>query len=205
MHRHHQAKVQDFSSQTGYPKIPVDMVLQNGQLHSRRARQTTGILPPDCQSQDTGHMDPLLQQQAWMAGTRNARPSDGNVHNLLYPKGQGTESKGKDATCSLITCLIRPEKTNEPNRTRLVAGVDKVHYPFDAGTPTANLLTLKLLINSEISTPGARLFMMDIKNFHLCTPMTRYEYMRLKLSDMPEDIITHYHMLNIATPDGYVY
>ncbi len=80
-----------------------------------------------------------------------------------------------------------------------------MHYLFDASTPTANLLTLKLLINSVILTPGAKLFTMDIKNFYLCTPMTRYEYMRLKLLDMPEDMIKHYRLLNIATPDGYVY
>jgi hypothetical protein len=29
--------------------------------------------------------------------------------------------------------------------------------------------------------------------------------MRLKLSDMPDDVIAHYHLRNIATPDGYVY
>jgi hypothetical protein len=51
--------------------------------------------------------------------------------------------------------------------TRIVAGRDRVHYTFDAGTPTANLLTLKPLINSMILTPGARFFMMDIKNFYL--------------------------------------
>jgi hypothetical protein len=105
----------------------------------------------------------------------------------------------------LITCLIRPVKTDEPNQTRLVAGGDRVHYPFNAGTPTANLLTVKLLINSVISTTGARFFMMDIKNFYLCTPMTRYEYMQFKLANMPEDVITHYHLKDIATPDGYVY
>jgi hypothetical protein len=44
----------------------------------------------------------------------------------------------------------------------VVAGGDRVHYPFDAGTPTADLLTVKLLINSVISTPGARFFTMDI-------------------------------------------
>jgi hypothetical protein len=71
--------------------------------------------------------------------------------------------------------------------------------------PTADLLTIRLLINSMISTPGARFFAMDIKNFYLCTPMTRYEYMQLKLSNMPEDIIAHYHLLNIATPNGYIY
>ncbi len=29
--------------------------------------------------------------------------------------------------------------------------------------------------------------------------------MQLKLSDMPEDVIAHYHLLDITTPSGYVY
>jgi hypothetical protein len=124
---------------------------------------------------------------------------------FFIPKDKVLGARAKDFTYSLITCLIRPEKTDEPNRTRLVAGGDRVHYPFNADTPTANLLTVKLLINSVISTPGARFFMMDIKNFYLCTPMTRYEYMRLKLSDIPEDVIAHYHLLDIPTPNRYIY
>jgi hypothetical protein len=35
--------------------------------------------------------------------------------------------------------------------------------------------------------------------------MARYEYMRLKLADMPEDVITHYKLSNIATPEGFIY
>jgi hypothetical protein len=35
--------------------------------------------------------------------------------------------------------------------------------------------------------------------------MAHYEYMQLKLSDMPEDVIAHYKLLNITTPDGYIY
>jgi hypothetical protein len=124
---------------------------------------------------------------------------------FFIPKDKVPRARAKDITYGLITCLIRPEKNNEPNRTRLVAGGDRVHYPFNAGTPTADLLTVKVLINSVISTPRARFFTMDIKNFYLCTPMTTYEYMRLKLSDMPDDVITHYHLNNIATPDRYVY
>ena len=124
---------------------------------------------------------------------------------FFIPRQAVPKERTKDVTYGLITCLIRPEKIEEPNRTRLVAGGDRVHYPFDAGTPTADLLTVKLLINSIISTPGARFFTMDIKNFYLCTPMERYEYMRLKLSDMPDDVIAHYKLRDIATPDGYVY
>jgi hypothetical protein len=106
-------------------------------------------------------------------------------------KDKVPRARAKDVTNSLITCLIRPEKTNEPNQTRLVAGGDRVLHPFDAGTPNADLLTVKLLINSMISTPRARFFTMDIKNLYLCTPMTRYKYMQLKLSDMPDDVIAH--------------
>ena len=122
---------------------------------------------------------------------------------FFIPRQAVPKVRTKDVTYGLITCLIRPKKIEEPNRTRLVAGGDRVHYPFDAGTPTADLLTVKLLINSIIS--GARFFTMDIKNFYLCTPMERYEYMRLKLSDMPDDVIAHYKLRDIATPDGYVY
>ncbi len=94
---------------------------------------------------------------------------------FFIPKDKVPRARAKDVTYGLITCLIRPEKTKEPTRTRLLAEGDRVHYPFNAGTLTTDLLTIKLLINSVISTPGARFFTMDIKNFHLCTPMTRYE------------------------------
>ena len=70
---------------------------------------------------------------------------------------------------------------------------------------TANLLTVKLQINSIISTAGAKFMTMDIKDFYLNTPMVRYKYMRIKLADMPDDVIAHYKLQDVATPDGYVY
>jgi hypothetical protein len=86
-----------------------------------------------------------------------------------------------------------------------VAGGNRVHYLGDAGTPTADQLTVKLLLNSIISTPNAKFMTMDIKDFYLNTPMARYEYMRLRLADMPEDVIAHYKLDAIVTPDGYIY
>jgi hypothetical protein len=82
---------------------------------------------------------------------------------FFIPGHKVPKERAKDVTYGLITCSIRPEKIDKPNRTRLVVGGDRVHYPFDAGTPTANLLTVKLLINSVILTPGAKFFTMDIK------------------------------------------
>ena len=37
------------------------------------------------------------------------------------------------------------------------------------------------------------------------TPLDRPEYLRLKMSDMPDDIIEHYKLKEKATHDGYVY
>ena len=45
----------------------------------------------------------------------------------------------------------------------------------------------------------------DIKDFYLCTPMTRFKYMRLKLSDLPDNVVRHYKLDDKVTKDGYVY
>jgi hypothetical protein len=55
---------------------------------------------------------------------------------IFIRKNQVPKEQAKDVTYGLITKLIRPEKIEEPNRTRLVTGGDRVHYPGDAGTPT---------------------------------------------------------------------
>ncbi len=102
------------------------------------------------------------------------------THTIIFlRKNQVPTTRAKDVTYGLITCLVRPEKLDKLNGTRLVAGGDRVHYPGNAGTPTANLITIKILINSIISTAGAKLMTMDIKDFYLNTPMARYEYMQL--------------------------
>jgi hypothetical protein len=132
------------------------------------------------------------------------RNSGTNTIQFIH-KNQVPRDQARDVTYGLITTLVRAEKIDEPNRTRLVAGGDRVHYPGDAGTPTADLLTVKLLINSIISTDGAKFMTMDIKDFYLNTPMPRFEYMRLRTADMPDDVIEHYHLRDKATHDGYVY
>ncbi len=90
---------------------------------------------------------------------------------VFIKKNQVPQNIAKDVTYGLITCLIRPEKIDESNQTRLVVGGNTVHSPGNAGTPTADLLTVKLLINSTISTPNAKYMTMDIKDFYLNTPM----------------------------------
>ena len=45
----------------------------------------------------------------------------------------------------------------------------------------------------------------DVKNFYLNTPLTRYEYVRLRLADIPDEIIEEYKLKDIATAEGFVY
>ena len=45
----------------------------------------------------------------------------------------------------------------------------------------------------------------DIKYFYLNTPMKRYEYMKLKLAELPEDFVSEYKLQDKVTKDEYVY
>eukprot|EP00804_Cyclotella_cryptica_P003834 CCRYP_020458-RA/>CCRYP_020458-RA protein AED:0.26 eAED:0.26 QI:0/0/0/1/1/1/3/0/581 len=101
----------------------------------------------------------------------------------------------RDVTYGRICANFCPEK-DDPHRVRLHS---------DCGTPTADMLTTKILLNSIISTKGARSMTIDIKDFYLNTPMARPEFMRLKLADIPEEFIILYNLRKLATPDGYVY
>jgi hypothetical protein len=58
----------------------------------------------------------------------------------------------------------------EKDRTRLTVGGNQIEYPGDKSTRTTGLTTSKILINSVISTLGAKFLVIDIKNFYLNTP-----------------------------------
>ena len=70
-----------------------------------------------------------------------------------------------------------------------MAGDNCINYPGEVATPTAEMLAAKLLFNSVISTKGTQFIKMDISNFYLVTPLSRPKYIRIKLSDIPNEII----------------
>ena len=81
----------------------------------------------------------------------------------FIPKQQVPEDRMKDVTYGKFVCNVRPEK-DEKNRTRFVVGGNRINYPGDVGTPTADMLLAKILFNSVISTKNARFMTGDIKN-----------------------------------------
>ncbi len=108
------------------------------------------------------------------------------------------------ATYGQIVCNFFPQK-KEQNRTRLTVGGDQIDNPGNKSTPTANLMTAKLLINSTISTPGAVFLGINLANFYLNTPLANCEYMQLCLDIIPEGIILAYNLRSIVDPDRWVY
>ena len=123
---------------------------------------------------------------------------------FFIDKSEIPNDRLRDCTYVRICANYRPEK-DDPHRVRMTMGGDRVNCPDDCGTPTADLLTVKLLLNSVVSTPGAKFFTMDIKDFYLNTPLKRFEYARIRLSDLPEDIIEEYKLKEKATEQGFVH
>ena len=58
--------------------------------------------------------------------------------------------------------------------------------------------------NSVISTRNARYMCADVKNFYLCTPLERYEYMQMPINLIPQEFIDLYD-LGSKVKNGYVY
>ena len=84
-------------------------------------------------------------------------------------------------------------------------GGDRIHSLLDCSTSTVDLLTVKIQLSSVISTHGAQYMTIDIKDLYIGTPMEIYEYMRVKITDIPDDIIHQYNLQKKVTKDGYVY
>ena len=110
---------------------------------------------------------------------------------------------GRKATYLRLVVADRPMKAN-PRRVRFTVGGDKIEYPYDVSTKIADLTTAKILINSTISTPGAKFMCADIKDFYLNNPMKRYEYMRIPTQQIPKKIMDLYNLHSLVH-NGAVY
>jgi hypothetical protein len=111
--------------------------------------------------------------------------------------------KDRNITYGKVVCDCKPHK-KEKERLWLTVGGDILHYPGDVNNSTADITTLKILINSTHSTKAAAIIMMDIKNYYLGIPLPRFEYMNILLSRFHEEIIQKYN-LNALAVEGWVY
>ncbi len=107
----------------------------------------------------------------------------------------------KDVTYGQFVCTVRPDKAKH-HQTRFTVGGDRINYPGKVATPTAEMLVAKMLFNSVIYTKGARFMTMDITNFYLMTPLHRPKFIRMKLRDIPDEVIEEYKLREKATKNG---
>ena len=111
---------------------------------------------------------------------------------------------GKQATYARYVVDYRPEK-DEPWRLRITCGGDKLDYYGDTTTHSATMETIKCQLNNIISTSGARCATADISNMYLGSDLPEAEYVRFRLSLIPEAFIKAYSLDKLATANGFVY
>ena len=103
-------------------------------------------------------------------------------------KSEIPKDRLKDINYGRIVVAYKPHKA-DPNRSRLTVGGDRITCLYDVRTPTSDLLTIKMLWNSVLSTPGAKCLTLDISYCYIGTTIDRPEYTRIPLKTIPQEII----------------
>ena len=108
-----------------------------------------------------------------------------------------------DIAHTRVVCELRPTK-KDPNRTRITIGGNTIAYHGDTGTKTGAIEVVKGVLNSVCSRPGAKYLCADIDNYYLGTPLDRPEYARIRITDIPQEFIDEYNLMQYVH-NGWVY
>ena len=77
-------------------------------------------------------------------------------------------------------------------------------YDGNTKTPIADLITMKILLNSVISTSKAKFLTIDIKNFYLEIKLKDKQYMFLPADLIPKEIMDTYNLYQLIH-NGKIY
>ena len=136
------------------------------------------------------------------AGTQQQRVKGTNTFRVTHYEDIPVH-KGGDIFHTRVVCKVRPGK-DDPNQTRITVNGGDIYYAGDVATPTGSLELVKLIINSVLSRPGAKFACFDLKNFYLDTPLEESEYVWIKLTEIPQEFIDEYTLLNFQC-NGWIY
>ena len=90
-------------------------------------------------------------------------PTGNSTIFFIHPSEIPTHKK---VTYGRLVVEIRPLK-EEKYRVRITVGGDELDFCGDASSVAASLATVKLLLNSVVSTKGAKFTTDDIKDFSM--------------------------------------
>ena len=105
------------------------------------------------------------------------------------------QKRRKDVTYGSFICTVCSEK-DKPNQTHFTVDGNRINFPGEVATPTADMVVAKILLNNIISTCGAQFMTIDIK---------RPEYTHMKIDDLPKEIINKYKLRERVNKMGMIY
>ena len=112
-------------------------------------------------------------------------PTGNSTIIFIYPSKIQAHKK---ITYGRLVVDIIPLK-EEKYRVRITVGGNKLDFCGDASSVATSLATVKLLLNSVISTKSAKFTTADIKYFFYASFLPNPEYMKMKLKITPQEII----------------
>jgi hypothetical protein len=141
-----------------------------------------------------------------MQGVGKSRSKEDKIEGTatMYLIKKSDIPKNKKITYARFCSDIRPQKA-ETHQNRLTAGGDRLDYEGQTSTDTLGLETIKIHINSTISSKEAKYMCIDIGNMYLNTKLLSLEFMRIHIDLIPEEIQHEYNTKAFADKDGYIY
>jgi hypothetical protein len=133
-------------------------------------------------------------------------------------QGVGVQIKGTDTikfihadelpnnqqpTYPRFVCTERPHKEEKCHMQMTIRG-NLIDYLGDVSVGTAEMETIKILLNRVVSTPGAHFCSADVTNFYLNTPMECHEFVHIPFTLIPEEIIWEYCLHTLVDHKGFV-
>ena len=103
----------------------------------------------------------------------------------------------------MVVCEVKHQKEN-PNRKHITFTGIQICYPNNVGTPIGYLELVKIIISSVMSRRNSCFVFFDLKNLYLQTPMEKSEYVRIKLSYIPQEFIEEYNLTQSVQNGGFI-
>jgi hypothetical protein len=128
------------------------------------------------------------------------RQADGEEISRLLTTGTIRPLRHCDLPQGIIVTYVNPvcvEKRNDDGsmkfRTRLTIGGDRIVYPYDTTAVTADLESLKILLNCMISE-DAQWSTIDLTDFYLGTELPHPEFIRIPRKLIPPHVTQFYNL-----------
>ncbi len=90
-------------------------------------------------------------------------------------------------------------------RVRGALGGNLIEYLDNVSAATADLVHVKVLLNSVVSEKDAKWMTIDLVDFYLQTLLSSPEYVRITAAQMPYISIKHFNLAGMADADGAFY